>query len=76
VAHAAGAPLNVLARPGVPPVPELTRLGAARLTVGSGAVLSTCGKLREISAELQGPGTYAALAEDALVYADLQKLLE
>jgi 2-methylisocitrate lyase-like PEP mutase family enzyme len=75
VARGAGAPLNVLARPGVPPVPELTRLGAARLTIGSGAMLSAYGKLRRIAAELQGPGTYGTLAEDAIPYAELQGLL-
>jgi 2-methylisocitrate lyase-like PEP mutase family enzyme len=75
VVAGAGAPLNVLAVPGLPPVPDLARLGVARLTVGSGAMRSVYGKLRRIAAELQGPGTYETLAEDALPHAELQGLL-
>jgi 2-methylisocitrate lyase-like PEP mutase family enzyme len=75
VARGAGVPLNVLAMPGLPPVLELARLGVARLTVGSKAMLSVYGKLRRIAAELQAAGTYETLAEDALTYAELQALL-
>lgn len=69
------APLNVLATPGLPPVPELAKLRVARLTVGSGAMRSIYGKLRKIAAELQGPGTYEALLEDALTGAEMQALI-
>jgi len=75
VASGVEAPLNVLATPGLPPVPELAKLGVARLTVGSGAMRATYGKLRKIAAELQGPGTYEALAEDALTGAEMQALM-
>jgi len=69
------APLNVLATPGLPPVPDLAKLGVARLTVGSGAMRAVYGKLRKIATELQGPGTYEALAEDALTGAEMQALM-
>jgi 2-methylisocitrate lyase-like PEP mutase family enzyme len=75
VAAGAGAPLNVLALPGVPAVPRLTELGVARLSLGSGAMRAAYGRLREVAAELQGPGTFATLAQGALSHAELQELL-
>jgi len=45
-------PLNVLGGPGSPPIPELGRLGVARVSVGSGPMRATLGLLREIGAEL------------------------
>ncbi len=69
------APLNVLAMPGLPPVPELGKLRVARLTVGSGAMRSLYGKLRRIAAELQGPGTYGSLMEDAIAGPEMQALV-
>jgi 2-methylisocitrate lyase-like PEP mutase family enzyme len=55
-------PLNVLAGDGVPPAPELQRLGVARVSVGSGPMRATLGLLRDIATELLGPGTYASFA--------------
>jgi 2-methylisocitrate lyase-like PEP mutase family enzyme len=75
VASGVEAPLNVLATPGLPPVPELAKLGVARLTIGSGAMRAAYGKLRRIAAELQGPGTYESLAEDALTGTEMQALI-
>lgn len=69
------APLNVVALPGLPPVPELGKLGVARLSVGSGAMRAVYGKLRKLAAELQGPGTYESLMEDALTGAEMQALM-
>lgn len=63
VAAAVDRPLNVLAGPGVPPAPELARLGVARVTVGSGAMRATLGLVRRIADELLGDGTYRFLAD-------------
>lgn len=67
-------PINILAGPGVPPVPELQRLGVARVSLGSKPMLAGLGLLRRLAAELRDSGTYAAL-EGAVTYAEMQKLL-
>ena len=61
------APLNVLAGPRTPPVAVLRELGVKRLSLGSGPMRATLGRLRTIAAELQGAGTYRFL-DDALAY--------
>ena len=74
--RAIAGPLNVLAGPGGPPVPELEALGVRRLSLGSGAMRATLGLLRRIAAELRGPGTFAALAGEGVpTHADVNRLL-
>jgi 2-methylisocitrate lyase-like PEP mutase family enzyme len=51
-------PVNVLARPGVPPVPELAALGVARISVGGGFAFAALGAVVAAAEELRGPGTY------------------
>ncbi len=68
------APVNVIAGRGVPPIPELARLGVARLSVGSGPIRATLTYLRQIAAELLGPGTYTAMTEGTITYDELNKL--
>jgi 2-methylisocitrate lyase-like PEP mutase family enzyme len=75
LARAIEGPLNVLAGPGVPPVPELSRLGVARVSVGSGAMRATLALVRRIAGELRGPGTYASLTADTIPYGEVQALL-
>jgi len=52
-----GAPVNVLALPGTPPIPELAALGVARISVGSLFAWAAYGALAEAASELMGPGT-------------------
>lgn len=51
-------PMNVLAGPGTPPVPELAKLGVKRVTVGSNIIKATLLTIRRAAEELQGPGSY------------------
>ena len=67
-------PLNVIAGAGVPAIPELARLGVARLSVGSGPIRATLTYLQQIADELLGPGTYSALTEGRITYDELNKL--
>ncbi|WP_264556712.1 isocitrate lyase/PEP mutase family protein [Halocatena marina] len=67
-------PLNVLGGPEVPPIPELNKLGVARVSVGSGPMRATLGYLREISTALNDEGTYHQM-ENAIPYSDLNALL-
>jgi 2-methylisocitrate lyase-like PEP mutase family enzyme len=57
-------PVNVLARPGVPPVAELASLGVKRVSVGGAFAFVALGAAREAASELLEQGTYgfAALA--------------
>jgi 2-methylisocitrate lyase-like PEP mutase family enzyme len=69
-------PLNVLAGPGCPAVPELRELGVARVSVGSGPMVATLTLLRRLAEELAGPGTYTAFTGPAIVpYPEWNRLL-
>jgi 2-methylisocitrate lyase-like PEP mutase family enzyme len=67
-------PLNVLGTPLAPPVPELERLGVRRVSLGSGPARAAYGSLRRVAAELKDKGTYGAIAEAAVSYAEMQAL--
>jgi 2-methylisocitrate lyase-like PEP mutase family enzyme len=67
-------PLNVLAKPGSPPLADMERLGVRRVSVGSAIALAAYGRARRIATELLGTGTYEALG-DAIPYAEMQQLL-
>jgi 2-methylisocitrate lyase-like PEP mutase family enzyme len=68
-------PLNILAGPGSPSIPELTKLGVARVSLGSSAMRATLGLLTRIAGELQTTGTYAALA-GAPSHGEINKLMQ
>lgn len=68
-------PLNILAGPGSPSVPQLEKMGVARVSLGSGPMRATLGLLRRLANELKDRGTYAAL-EGAPPHAEINKLLE
>lgn len=68
------APLNVLAGPTALPVPELARLGVARISLGSSLACAVYGLLRRATAEVLETGTYTALA-DGVPYPELNALL-
>jgi 2-methylisocitrate lyase-like PEP mutase family enzyme len=68
------APINVLAGPGVPSIPELTKLGVKRVSFGSGPMRAAMGLLRKIADEAKTKGTYAAMTELAVPYEELNAL--
>ena len=68
------APLNILGGPGSPSVPELERLGVARLSVGSGIFRAALTKVRDAAKELLEAGTYNAL-DHSISHADVNSLL-
>jgi 2-methylisocitrate lyase-like PEP mutase family enzyme len=74
--HEVAGPLNVLAGPGCPPVPDLEALGVRRLSLGSGVMRATLGLVRRIAGELQGPGTFTTLLGDQVPpHAEVNRLL-
>jgi 2-methylisocitrate lyase-like PEP mutase family enzyme len=74
LAKAVACPLNILAGPGIPSIPELEKLGVARVSLGSGPIRAMLGLLRKMAEELKSSGTYSAL-EGAVPYAEVNKLV-
>ena len=74
LAKAVECPLNILAVPGTPSIPELEKLGVSRVSLGSGPMRATLGLLRRVAEELRTSGTYSAM-EGAVPYAEVNKLL-
>jgi len=67
-------PLNILAGPGSLPVPELEKLGVARVSLGSSPMRATLGLQRRMAEELNNAGTYGAL-EGAPSHADVNSMM-
>jgi 2-methylisocitrate lyase-like PEP mutase family enzyme len=67
-------PLNVMAFDGVPPVPELHKLGVQRLSIGSGALQATLQLTRQIAQELRERGTYTRFTSDWLSYGEMNEM--
>ncbi len=67
-------PINILAGPGVPPAPELERLGVARVSSGSGPMRAALALIRQIAGELKEQGTFTGFTRDAIPYADANRL--
>lgn len=57
IVDAVGVPVNVLALPGVAPVPELAKLGVARVSVGSGFSRIAYGAIVRAAQEMLTDGT-------------------
>jgi len=68
------APLNILAGSGSPSIPELEKLGVARVSLGSAPMRATLGLVRRMAEELNKSGTYSAL-EGAPTHAEVNKML-
>lgn len=67
-------PVNILAGSGSPSIPELQKIGVARVSLGSSPMRATLGLVRRLAQELQATGTYEAL-EDSPSHAEVNKLL-
>lgn len=67
-------PINILAGAGSPSIPELEKLGVARVSLGSGPMRATLGVLRQIAEELKSSGTYSAL-QNAPSHSSVNQLL-
>ena len=67
-------PLNILAGPGSPSIPELQQLGVARVSLGSSTMRATLGLLGRIAEELKSTGTYRSL-ENAPSHNDVNRMM-
>ena len=68
-------PVNILAGPGVPPIPELAKLGVKRVSYGSGPHRAAMGLIRRMADEARTSGTYTALTEGAVPYEEMNGLM-
>ncbi len=68
-------PLNVLAGPPAPPIPELERLGVRRASLGPRVAQAALGAVRRAVIELRDRGSYTALADVLIPFAELQRLV-
>src|SRR2546429_2534403 len=69
-------PLNVIAGPPAPPLGQLESLGVRRASLGPRIVQATLGLIRRITAELHERGTYEALADLVIPFAEIQRLID
>jgi 2-methylisocitrate lyase-like PEP mutase family enzyme len=69
-------PLNILAVPGCPPVPELQALGVRRLSEGSGPMRAAMMLTRRIARDLIDSGSYARFHDDAIPYPEANALFD
>lgn len=67
-------PVNVMVRRGLPPVPELKRLGVARVSFGPSASYAAMGLLKRASREVREKGTYDVLTEGAITLDEFSTL--
>ncbi|HUI23971.1 MAG TPA: isocitrate lyase/phosphoenolpyruvate mutase family protein [Nitrososphaerales archaeon] len=67
-------PTNVMVRKGLPSVPELKRLGVARVSFGPSASYAAMGLLRRASREVREKGTFDSLIEGAITFDELNSL--
>jgi 2-methylisocitrate lyase-like PEP mutase family enzyme len=74
LASGAGMPLNVLASPGLPSAEELTALGVARLSAGSGIAQATWGRAATLARAFLQDGRSGPLAEGAMIYPEINAL--
>jgi 2-methylisocitrate lyase-like PEP mutase family enzyme len=75
LARAVNGPINILAGPGSPSIPELHKLGVARVSVGSGPMRAALTLLRRIAEDLRGPGDFNSFGQNILSHAEVNRLL-
>lgn len=66
LARAINGPINILAGPQTPTIPELASLGVARVSFGGGFTSAALGATRRIAEEILQQGTFTQMAKDTL----------
>ncbi len=75
LAREVAGPLNVIAGPPAPPIPELERLGVRRASLGPRIAQAALGLVRRALTELRERGTYESLTDLVIPFAELQRLV-
>ena len=74
LARGINGPINLLASPRTPTIPELASLGVARVSFGGGFTRVALGAIRRAAQEILEQGTFTSMARDALPPGDFQRL--
>jgi 2-methylisocitrate lyase-like PEP mutase family enzyme len=74
--HALSAPLNILVGPGCPSIPDLQKIGVARLSTGSAVMRAALGLVRRVGKELSGSGTYTTLFDGIIPFAEVNGIMQ
>ncbi|HYA54692.1 MAG TPA: isocitrate lyase/phosphoenolpyruvate mutase family protein [Thermoplasmata archaeon] len=69
-------PVNVMIRPGLPPLAELERLGVRRVSFGPAASYATMGLLKRVAREILDHGSFQSLVDGAIAYDELNRLAQ
>ena len=64
----------MLGTPASPPLADLQRMGVRRVSLGSGPSRVAYGRLRQFAIDVKTRGSWAALGEGAVTYAEMQAL--
>ncbi len=72
---AVDAPLNILVSAAAPSIPELEKLGVARVSTGSSLMRAALGHVRRVAKHLAETGSYSALLEGAVPFTEVMQLL-
>ncbi|MDG7008663.1 MAG: isocitrate lyase/phosphoenolpyruvate mutase family protein [Nitrososphaerota archaeon] len=67
-------PTNVMVRKGLPSIPDLKRLGVARVSFGPSASYAAMGLLKRAANKIRETGTYESLLDGAITFDELNAL--
>jgi 2-methylisocitrate lyase-like PEP mutase family enzyme len=73
--EAIGAPINVYASPGTPPVGELEAARIARLSMGPGLLRASLAVMRRIAVEVRSSGSCEALTSGSISSEEIEGYL-
>lgn len=68
------APLNVIAGANTPPIPELERIGVARVSFGPRPMRAALALIRNIAREWRSTGTYAGMLGESFSYGEVNEM--
>ncbi len=69
------APINILANPACPPMPELEKIGVARVSVGSGIMRAAMGLVRRIGKEMLESRSCETMFAGTIPHAELNRMM-
>ena len=69
------APLNILANPACPPIPDLEKMGVARLSAGSGVMRASMGLVRRIAKEMLESRSCEMMFAGTIPNAELNRMM-
>jgi 2-methylisocitrate lyase-like PEP mutase family enzyme len=69
------APLNILASPACPPVPEMEKTGVARVSAGSGIMRAAMGTVQRIGKEMLEVRSCESMFAESVPFIDLKRMM-